>query len=144
MKLLRVIPLLAVAASVSGCVVPIPEPIYSTCRGTSGGEWQASIERVPRWRGGKPRKPMLVIRGKVNLPEGVDARLSLGPVEKLDRRVQQVLVRTEGWAAADAPLASHELRGRFAAGEVEAVRIRCGDGIFASIATVPEIPPATE
>jgi hypothetical protein len=129
---------------VSGCIPPLAEPIYSTCRGTSGGDWRASIERVPRWRGGKPRKPMLLVSGKVNLPDGVDARLALGPVEKLDRRVQQVLVRTEGSAVADAPLVSRELRGRFAAGEVESVRIRCGDGIFASIPSVPETGPASD
>jgi hypothetical protein len=136
-------PLLLVGLA-SGCIVPIPEPIYSTCRATSGGDWHAVIERVPRWRGGKPKKPMLVISGKVNLPDGVDATLALGPVEKLDTRVQQILVRTEGIAAAtDAPLVSREVRGRFDAGEVESVRIRCGDGIFASIASVAEMAPAS-
>jgi hypothetical protein len=135
------LPLLLVGLT-SACIVPIPEPVYSTCRGTSGGDWHAAIERVPRWRGGKPKKPMLVVSGKVNLPDGVDARLALGPVEKLDTRVQQVLVRTDGSAAADAPLVSRQVRGRFAAGEVDSVRIRCGDANFAEIDSVVEAPAA--
>jgi hypothetical protein len=136
------LPLLLVGLT-SACVVPIPEPVYSACRGISGGDWRASIERVPRWRGGKPRKPILVVSGKIAAAEAVDARLALGPVEKLDRRVQQVLVRTEGMAAANAPLVTRAVSGRFEAGEVEAVRIRCGDGVFASITLAPELTPNT-
>src|SRR3954468_21293600 len=113
MKFARLFISLAFVGLTTGCVVPVAEPTYSTCRGTSGGDWNASIERVPRWRGGKPRKPMLVVSGKANVPDGVDASLALGPVEKLDRRVQQILVRTEGAAADDAPLVSHMVRGRF-------------------------------
>jgi hypothetical protein len=128
------------AGLTAGCVVPIAEPVYSTCRGVSGGDWHASIERVPRWRGGRPIKPILVVSGRINVPETVDVSMILGPVEKLERRVQQILVRTDGSAPEGAPLVARSVSARFEAGEVQSVRIRCGDGIFASIATVPENP----
>lgn len=127
----------------AGCVVPIAEPVYSTCRGTSAGAWSASIERVPRWRGGKPKKLIIVVNGRMNVPESVDVRLELGPIEKLDRRVQQVLVRTEGSAAPDAPLVARSVSGRLAPNQrFDSVRIRCGDGNFALIPNPPEVTPA--
>ena len=140
MRFIRLcLPLLLIGLT-GGCVVPIAEPVYSTCRGVSGGDWRASIERVPRWRGGKPIKPILVVSGKIQTAEAIDVSMTLGPVEKLDRRVRQVLVRTEGRAAENAPTVMRHVRARFEAGEVQSLRIRCGDGIFASIAIVPEAP----
>ena len=131
------LPLLGVG--LSGCVVPLPDPVYSTCRGVSGGDWHARVDLEPRWRGGDPRKRVLVVSGKINLPEGIEPSLDLGPREKFTGPIQQVLVRTEGSAEAGAPLVPREVRGRFAQVKAfTAVRIRCGDANFAVIDPVAE------
>jgi hypothetical protein len=139
--ILLCLPLLGLG--LSGCVVPLPDPVYSTCRGTSGGDWQARVDLEPRWRGGDPKKRVLVVSGKVNVPDGVEPRLDLGPREKFAGPIQQVLVRTEGEAAPGAPLVAREVRGRFAqVKHFTAVRIRCGDANFAEIDTIVEAPAA--
>jgi hypothetical protein len=145
MKSSRVLLPLLLAATTSGCVVPVVEPVYSTCRGMSGGDWKATIERVPRYRGDGPNKRILVVSGKVTLREGIEPGLDLGPVEKYGEITQQILVRTDGQAAADAPLVTREVRGRFVPlKRFGAVRIRCGDGIFAVIESIEEAaaPPS--
>jgi hypothetical protein len=133
------LPLLAL----SGCVVPLNDPVYSTCRGTSAGDWNARVDLEPRWRGGDPKKRVLVVTGKVNVPEGVDVSLDLGPREKFAGPIQQVLVRTVGQAAPGAPLVVRRVQGRFAqVKSFKTVRIRCGDANFAELDSIVEAPAA--
>lgn len=141
MKSFRVLLPLMLAASTAGCVVPVDEPVYSTCRGSSGGDWRASIELVPRFRGGDPKKRVLVVSGKVRVADGIEPALNLGPVEKYGEVTQQVLVRTDGNAAADAPMVTRQVSARFTpVKRFGAVRIRCGDGSFAEIDNLSVAP----
>ena len=77
--------------------------------------------------------------------EGYALSLDLGPVQKLDAPVQQILVRTEppSGAAGDARR-EVVVRGAFPAlKHYGAVTIRCGDGTVAIIKPVPrELKPA--
>ena len=133
--------LLALLALPSCIPDPVPEPIYSACRGVVGSsDWQARVETYPIATPKPFVRRRLVVTGKVTTAGGgLYVSLVQGPVARLDDPVQQVIVRTEG-SPGGAPVV-HNVRAIFPAlDRYGGVAIRCGDGIIAEIRNVA-IPP---
>jgi hypothetical protein len=115
---------------------PVPEPIYSACRGVLGSSgWQARVELDPSASPIPYIRRKLIVTGTV-VTEGTGVHVSLdrGPVSRLDDPVQQVLVRTEGSPQVAGVPVTHNVRAVFPAlDHYGGVAIRCGDGIIAEI-----------
>ena len=148
--------LLAAAASfllVSGCVIdgPVVESVYSPCHALGSSGWSAHVERIPDHHNRPVLQPILFVQGEVTVPsDGYEVSLDLGPVQRLDRNVQQVIVRTTppADAAPAAPAAPRtaggatgtklSVEGRFPAPRhIGEIAMRCGDGILATIGPIP-------
>ncbi|HEY1606293.1 MAG TPA: hypothetical protein VGF77_11935 [Allosphingosinicella sp.] len=137
MRALRLAPILFLPLLAGGCLMlpVVEEHVYSTCHALGSSDWDAHVERIPDHHNRPVLKPILLVSGKVIVPGGTSASLDLGPVQKLDAPVQQILVRTDppGGKAAQAPTIV-EVRGRFPAlKRYGAVIIRCGDGTMAIV-----------
>lgn len=134
---LLVLPLLLAPAA---CLtkIEVPDEIYSPCRALASSDWSAHIETYQTAHNRPLTRRNLVVEGKVTVPGPAYAvSLDLGPVERLQPRVQQVIVRTAGEsAAADSPTI-RSVRGTFAWGKRQMpIRIRCGDGTLAFIPAI--------
>jgi hypothetical protein len=121
--------------------MPVEDRIYSPCHVTASSDWTAHVERFPTAHIRPIMKRMLVVEGKVTVPSaGYDVSLDLGPLEKLQPRVQQVLVRSSGpdSSEAAAPVVQ-SVRGVFPARRhYGSIRIRCADGTLAIIPSVAD------
>jgi hypothetical protein len=136
------VPLLLLPAA---CVVrvPVEETIYSPCRATGSSDWKARVERLPSADRHPVMRRMLIVEGKVTTPSpDYGVSLDLGPLEKLQPRVQQVIVRTDGPdVAPDGTPVTQPVRAVFPARKRHAdVRIRCGDRTLANLPNVPDVP----
>ncbi|HEX5181742.1 MAG TPA: hypothetical protein VFW19_01195 [Allosphingosinicella sp.] len=142
MRALRLFPVLSLPLLAGGCLMlpVVEEHVYSTCHALGSSDWDAHVERIPDHHNRPVLKPTLLVSGKVIVPSGgYSASLDLGPVQKLDAPVQQILIRTDppGGKEPQAP-ATIDVRGRFPAlKRYGAVVIRCGDGTMAIIKPVP-------
>ena len=136
---LFVLPLLFAPAS---CLMrlPVEETVYSPCQAVSSSDWKAHVERHPTRHNRPILKRMLVVEGKVTVPgPGYDVSLDLGPVDKLEVKIQQIIVRTRGEGAGAPEVRT--VRGVFPARKrYGGLRIRCGDGTLAVVNEVPEQP----
>jgi hypothetical protein len=142
MQKLRLAFLLPLPLLAGGCLMlPVVEdPVYSTCHAVGSSGWSAHVERIPDHHNRPILKPTLIVSGQVIVPsEGYSVSLDLGPVEKLDGPVQQILVRTEPPREPAAQVLTNvDVRGAFPARKrYAALRIRCGDGTMAIIKPVP-------
>src|SRR3954467_11183951 len=87
------LPLLA-----GGCLMlPVVENhVYSTCHAMGSSGWTARVDYIPDHHNRPIYKPTLIVSGRVTVPgEGYAVSLDLGPVQKLDAPVQQIMVRTD-------------------------------------------------
>src|SRR3569832_653817 len=87
------LPLLA-----GGCLMlPVVEdPVYSTCHAVASSDWTARVDNIPGHHNRPVYKATLIVSGRVTLPStGYAVSLDLGPVQRLDAPVQQILLRTE-------------------------------------------------
>lgn len=137
---------LAVALSLpllaGGCLMlpVVDDPVYSTCHALGSSGWTAHVERIPDHHNRPILKPTLIVSGRVTVPsDDYSMSLDLGPVQKLDAPVQQILVRTQPPARPAAPAPTMvDVHGAFPAlKRYGAVTIRCGDGTLAIIKPVP-------
>jgi hypothetical protein len=122
-------------------MLPVVEgSVYSPCYAVSSSGWSAHVERLPDRHNRPLLKPTLIVTGQVTVPSaGYDVSLDLGPVQRLDAPVQQILLRTTPPTdpAAQEPTIVN-VRGAFPARKrYGAVTIRCGDGTMAIIKPVP-------
>jgi hypothetical protein len=128
----------------TACVVrvPVEETIYSPCHAVGSSDWKARYERLPSADRHPVMRRMLIVEGKVTTPSpDYGVSLDLGPLEKLQPRVQQVIVRTRGPdIAPPGPATTQAVRAVFPARKRHAdVRIRCGDRTFANLPGVPDV-----
>ncbi|MBV8685076.1 MAG: hypothetical protein JOZ90_14065 [Alphaproteobacteria bacterium] len=129
---LLILPLL-LAPSACLTKIEVPDGIYSACHALGSTGWSAHIETYQTAHNRPLTKRNLVVEGKVTLPgPGYAVSLDLGPLERLQPRVQQVIVRTTG-EGVGAPT-TQSVRGVFPARKHQAaIRVRCGDGTLAVI-----------
>ncbi|TFI57904.1 hypothetical protein E2493_11950 [Sphingomonas parva] len=127
--------LVSLCAAAAGCFLPVRETVYSRCEALAATGWTARLE--PRAGGGGA----VAVAGSITLPSaGYEVTLERGPVERIEPRALQVLVRTR---APDAPAAQavtqYGVSGVFPYdGEIGAVALRCGDGILAVTQIAPK------
>ena len=123
----------------SGCLLGEPGDriVYSPCHAVSTDKWRAWVERRNISVQKAPlHRTFLFVEGEVTAPESDQVSLARGPVEQLDRPVQQILIRTDG-PGTGAPV-KREVRGRFRPlPTYGAIDLRCGDGIVGTIRDVP-------
>jgi hypothetical protein len=130
-----------------GCLAlpVIEENVYSPCHAIASSGWTAHVERIPDHHNRPVLKSTLIVTGRVTVPsDGYDVSLDLGPVQRLDTLVQQVIVRTRPPSEPAAPAPTIvDVSGAFPAlKSYGAVTIRCGDGTLAIVKPVPrETPP---
>src|SRR3954468_20526505 len=150
MQIVRLVGMLSLPLLTGGCLMlPVVEDqVYSTCHAVGASGWTARVDYIPDHHNRPIYKPTLVVSGRVTLPgDGYTVSLDLGPVQKLDAPVQQIMVRTD--PPSGAPSGGRRdvfVRGAFPAlKHYGAVTIRCGDGTFAVIKPVPrEAKPGRE
>lgn len=139
MSLARRAAILLLPLLAGGCLHPpvIEETVYSPCHALSSSDWTAYVARIPDHHNRPVLKPTLFVRGKVTVPgDGYSVSLDLGPVQKLDAPVQQIMLRTEG-SGTGAPT-TLAVSGAFPARKLYgSIVIRCGDGTMAIIKPVP-------
>jgi hypothetical protein len=127
-----------------GCLAlpVVEETVYSPCHAVASSGWTAHVERIADHHNRPILKPTLIVTGQVTVPnEGYEVSLDLGPVQKLNGAVQQILIRTTPSGAATGNPTTLAVRGAFPARKsYAAVTIRCGDGTMAIIKPVP-VPP---
>ena len=150
MQSARFAALLLLPLLTGGCLMlpVVEEQVYSTCHAVGASGWTARVDYIPDHHNRPIYKPTLIVSGRVTLPgEGYAVSLGLGPVQKLDAPVQQIMVRT---APPSSPTGTAKrdvfVRGAFPAlKHYGAVTIRCGDGTLAIIKPVPrEAKPGRE
>jgi len=134
-----VLPLLLAPAA---CLtkIEVPDEIYSPCRALGSSDWSAHVETYLTAHNRPVTRRHLIVDGKVTVPgPGYSVALDLGPLERLQPRVQQVIIRTTGTTSAgDAPTIV-AVRGIFPPRKrYGPIRIRCGDGTLATIAAVAD------
>jgi hypothetical protein len=142
MSRFRVAATVLLPLATGGCLAlpVVEEPVYSTCHALASSDWAAHVERIPDHHNRPLLKRTLIVSGRVTVPsDGYAVSLDLGPVERLDAPVQQILLRT---SPPDAPTAQApatlDVRGAFPAlKRYGAVTIRCGDGIIGMVKPVP-------
>jgi hypothetical protein len=142
LRLASIVPLPLLAG---GCLMlPVVEDhVYSTCHAVASSGWTARVEYIPDHHNRPVFKPTLLVSGRVTVPsEGYAVSLDLGPIQRLDAPVQQILVRTEAPSGEEAPAKTEvHVSGAFPAlKRYGAVTIRCGDGTLAIIKPVPREP----
>lgn len=124
-----------------GCLAlpVIEENVYSPCHAIASSGWTAHVERIPDHHNRPVLKPILIVSGQVTMPsQGYEVSLELGPVQKLNGAVQQILLRTTPSGEATGGPAVLDVSGAFPARKSYAeVTIRCGDGTMAIIKSVP-------
>lgn len=130
------------AAGLAGCVIPVPVPetVYSPCHATSSGGWKAEIERYLTAHGKPLTRYNLVVTGEVTVPTGgFRVWLEEGPVQEIEPRTLQILVRTDPPVeGATEALVTHRVRGAFPARKrIGQVSLRCGDGTLALVPVAP-------
>jgi hypothetical protein len=122
-----------------GCLHPpvVEDHVYSPCHAVSAGGWSAHVERIPDHHNRPVLKPTLIVSGKVTVPgDGYAVSLDLGPVQRFDTPVQQIMLRTDG--SGNGTPTTLDVSGTFPAlKRYGAVTIRCGDGTIAIIKPVP-------
>jgi hypothetical protein len=145
MHKIRLVPVLILPLLAGGCLMlPVVEDhVYSTCHALGASGWTALVDYIPDHHNRPIYKPTLMVSGRVTMPgQGYAVSLDLGPVQKLDAPVQQILVRTD--APSGPPSGGKRdvfVRGAFPAlKHYGAVTIRCGDGIIGIIKPVPREP----
>jgi hypothetical protein len=120
--------------------IEVPDTIYSPCHAIGSSGWSAHVETYLTQHNRPVTRRHLVVDGKVIVPgPGYSVALDLGPLERLQPRVQQVIVRTSGESSTgDAPT-TVAVRGVFPPHKhYGPIRIRCGDGTLATIAAVTD------
>lgn len=125
-------------AGLGGCIIPVPVPetVYSPCHAVSSGGWHAEIESYLTAHGKPLTRYNLVVSGEVTVPTGgFRVWLEEGPVQEIEPRTLQILVRTD---PAPGPvteaIVTHQVRGAFPAKKrIGQVLLRCGDGTLAII-----------
>lgn len=131
---------LAAFALLTGCYVRVPETLYSRCDAIGAEGWTARVERRTQANGRTNRG--IFVSGSVTLPSaGYAVALDEGPIERTRPRALQVLLRTTPPSTPETQAVTrYPVQGfmSYDAG-IEAVRLRCGDGILAD---VPRIEPA--
>lgn len=142
MHTIRLAAILSLPLLAGGCLMlpVVEEQVYSTCHAVGSSGWTAHVEYIPDHHNRPVFKPTLLVSGRVTVPgEGYSVSLDLGPVQKLDAPVQQIMVRTDPPSAT--PSGAREeiaVSGAFPAlKHYGAVNIRCGDGIIGIIKPVP-------
>ncbi|MDB5692743.1 MAG: hypothetical protein JWO81_1806 [Alphaproteobacteria bacterium] len=143
MKSLRLAAILFLPLLGGSCLMlpVVEENVYSPCHAVASSGWTAHVERIPDHHNRPVLKPILIVRGRVTVPgEGYDVSLDLGPVQKLNGTVQQILLRTTPSGAAAGAPTMVDVSGAFPARKsYAAVTIRCGDGTIAIIKPVPRM-----
>ena len=142
MQTIRLASILVLPLLAGGCLMlPVVEdPVYSTCHAIASSGWRAHVEYIPDHHNRPIYKATLLVSGRVTVPsEGYSVSLDLGPVQRLDQPVQQIMVRTEPPSGTEAPARTEvPVSGAFPAlKRYGAVTIRCGDGTLAIIKPVP-------
>jgi hypothetical protein len=136
---LLVLPLLLAPAA---CLtkIDVPDTIYSPCRAIGSSDWTAHVETYLTAHNRPLTRRHLVVEGKVTVPGPAFAvSLDLGPLERLQPRVQQVIVRTSGETGSGDTPTTRAVRGVFPGRKhYGPIRVRCGDGTLATIAQVGE------
>ena len=127
-------------AAAAGCYVPVPETVYSRCDALGAADWTARQEQRQVER---KSKPGVAVSGTLSLPSaGYDVSLERGPIERVEPRALQVLVRTRAPSepAAQA-VTQYEVSAFFAHDDrIGAVAVRCGDGILAEVPLLASEP----
>ena len=136
-------PCLALAgfALLTGCYVRVPETLYSRCDALGAEGWTARVERRTQ-ANGRERRGILV-SGSVTLPSaGYAVSLDRGPIERTRPRALQVLLRTTPPSAPETPAVTRYPVQAFMAHDarIEAIRLRCGDGILAEVLRIEPAP----
>ena len=124
----------------AGCVVPVPETVYSPCHASGSGGWTAAIQSYQTDHGIPLTRYNLVVSGEVSVPSGgYRVWLEEGPLQEIEPRTRQVLVRTDPpEESATMAIVAHRVRAAFPSGrEIGQVAIRCGDGTLAVIPVTP-------
>ncbi|MEA3002242.1 MAG: hypothetical protein QOH81_1030 [Sphingomonadales bacterium] len=142
MKRVRLAMILFLPLLSGGCLAlpVVEESVYSPCRAIASSGWSAHVERIPDHHNRPVLKPTLIVAGRVTVPgAGYDVALELGPVQKLNGAVQQILLRaTPPPGEATGAPTTLDVSGAFPARKsYAAVTIRCGDGTMAIIKPVP-------
>lgn len=145
MQTLRRAAILCLPLLAGGCLMlPVVEnQVYSTCHAVASSDWTAHVEYIPDHHNRPIFKPTLIVSGRVTVPgEGYAVSLDLGPVQKLDAPVQQIMVRAEPSSGTPGGTKTEvAVRGAFPAlKQYGAVTIRCGDGIVGIVKPVPRAP----
>lgn len=138
----HVLPAVLLAGALAGCVIPVPVPetVYSPCHALSSGNWTAQVESYLTAHGKPLTRYNLVVAGEVTVPTGgFRVWLEEGPVQEIEPRTLQILVRTDPPAqGATQAVVTHQVRGAFPAKErIAQVSLRCGDGILALVPVEP-------
>ena len=132
---------LAACALLTGCYMRVPETLYSRCDALGAEGWTARVDPGGQADGKRGRR--ILVSGSVTLPSaGYSVSLDKGPIERTQPRALQVLLRTD---RPDAPTAQALTRYPVEAvmpydETIEAVRLRCGDGILAEMSTIEPAP----
>ncbi|MFN3387824.1 MAG: hypothetical protein ACK40O_02765 [Allosphingosinicella sp.] len=129
-------------AGLGGCVIPVPVPetVYSPCHAIASGAWRAEIESYLTAHGKPLTRYNLVVSGEVTVPTGgFRVWLEEGPVQEIEPRTLQILVRTDPPAeAATQAVVTHQVRGAFPARKrIDQISLRCGDGTLALVPVEP-------
>jgi hypothetical protein len=145
MRTIRLATILCLPLLAGGCLMlPVVEdPVYSTCHAIASSGWTARVDYIPDHHNRPVFKPTLIVSGRVTVPsEGYAVSLDLGPVQKLDQPVQQILVRTESPSGSETSARTDvQVSGAFPAlKRYGSVTIRCGDGTLAIVKPVPRAP----
>lgn len=130
------------AAALGGCVIPVsvPETVYSPCHAGTSGAWRAEVESYLTAHGKPLTRYNLVVTGEVTVPTGgFRVWLEEGPVQEIEPRTLQVLVRTDPPVeGATQAIVTHQVRGVFPAQKrIGQVSLRCGDGTLAIVPVTP-------
>jgi hypothetical protein len=125
-----------------GCLIPPPvtETVYLPCHATASSGWTAHVERIGNGQPHPYVRSMVVVEGEVTVPSGGYAvSLADGPMDRLAKPLQQVLVRTDPPPGpSTGALVTHRVRGVFELRKrATGVRIRCGDGTLAVLRDLP-------
>ena len=124
----------------AGCAVPVPETVYSPCHAAGSGGWTAAIQSYQTDHGKPLTRYNLVVSGEVTVPSGgYRVWLEEGPLQEIEPRTRQVLVRTDPPdEGATMAIVTHRVRAAFPGDRrIGQVAIRCGDGILAVVPVAP-------
>ena len=128
--------LILLCGALGGCYVRVPETVYSRCDAVGSSGWTAQVSRQPDVNGRLKR--VLLVRGRVSLPgSGYGVSLEQGSLERIKPRTLQLLLRTDGARDPQAQAIAYDVRAAIPYDRrVQAIAIRCGDGILAEVPTI--------